>query len=73
MSTQIQKQQPKKVVLTAAEELTYSAEILNELLQMAQARRDSIRAYFLEMAYIETCDQLRRVHASSKRRGHLAA
>lgn len=47
---------------TVREQLDYTASMLRELGEMAKARRDVMGAYLIEMAYIETCDQLRAVH-----------
>ncbi|MEO3389056.1 hypothetical protein [Mesorhizobium sp. CAU 1741] len=58
----------KRPTFSHEEELDYTAHLLLGLLDMAKARRDRIRAYFIEMAYIETCDQLRALHAKRQRK-----
>lgn len=44
-----------------AEQLRYIASLIRELRDMAQARRDQMLTYLLEMAYLEASDRLRGV------------
>lgn len=46
-----------------ADTLDYIRQLLGELRSMAQAEREPIVAYFIEMAYIEASDLLREKYA----------
>ena len=53
------------------EELDFTQSMLRELARMAQARRDQMLAYMLEMVYVEVSDMIRDMHARKGKSGNL--